>query len=141
MRVYVCLSMADGRVRCDVTFPRCQLVSQDRTRVKMMHSAAVAVAECVDVRCMLGDRQTDRWTHDRCIDPAPVTLLLLLLLNAWMSDTCSGTDRQTDRWTPDRFIDPAPVTLLLLLNAWMSDTCSGTDRQTDRQMDRHPIIS
>ena len=97
VRVYVCLSIADGRVRCDVTFPRCQLVSQDRTRVKMMHSAAVAVAECVDVRYMLGDRQTDRWTPDRCIDPAPVTLLLLLLLNAWMSDTCSGTDRQTDR--------------------------------------------
>jgi len=50
------------------------LVSQDRTRVKMMHSAAVAVAECVDVRYMLGDRQTDRQTDgqtpDHFIDPA-----------------------------------------------------------------------
>ena len=51
------------------------------------------------------DRETDRWTPDRFIDPAPVTLLLLL--NAWMSDTCSGTDRQTDGQTPDHFIDPA----------------------------------
>ena len=70
----------------------------------MMHSAAVAVAECVNVRYMLGDRQTDRWTPDRCIDPAPVTLLLLLLLNAWMSNTCSGTDRQTERQTDGHLI-------------------------------------
>jgi len=74
----------------------------------------------------------------------PITLLLYLLMNVWMSDTCMGTDRQTDRWTQDNFIDPAthtvhtmPLTLWLsqLISAWMSDTCSGTDRQTDRQMD------
>ena len=68
------------------------------------NSVAVSVDECLDVRYMHGDRQTDRWTQDNFIDPAthtvhtmPLTLWLSQLISAWMSDTCSGTDRQTDR--------------------------------------------